>query len=291
MQFRSLGGILLLAAGLFTACKKSSSANGGLSSPDTGLVTDPDHIILVWMENKGFDRIIGSANAPFINSLVSQGTLFTNSFALTHPSYPNYIRFFSGQPNRINSNNCIDGTPLFSENLYTILKKKGKTFAWYSEDLPLTGSRICASGNYVEKHNPVTIFSNVPDSINKPLSLFPTDFHQLENVVCITPNLQNDMHDGSIQQGDNWLKQHFEALINWCKTNNSIFIVYWDESETDADNRIPVIATGEKVKPGFTSTIRYDHYSWTKTICLMFDAEADWTTNLKKARRVSDAWK
>src|SRR5688500_10783008 len=53
------------------------------------VLTHPDHIIFVWMEIKGFNSIIGNKEARYINSLVAKGSLFTNSYAITHPSYPN----------------------------------------------------------------------------------------------------------------------------------------------------------------------------------------------------------
>src|SRR4051812_10346894 len=51
--------------------------------------TPPDHIVVVIEENHGFFGIIGSTNAPYINSLTNSGTLFTNSHGITHPSKPN----------------------------------------------------------------------------------------------------------------------------------------------------------------------------------------------------------
>src|SRR3954463_5835700 len=56
----------------------------------------PDHIVVVVEENHSFDSIIGSKAAPYINALAREGALFTRSFALTHPSQPNYIALFSG---------------------------------------------------------------------------------------------------------------------------------------------------------------------------------------------------
>ncbi len=254
------------------------------------LITHPDHIIFVWFENHGYNSIIGNLTAPFINSLISRGTLFTNSFAIGHPSYPNYVDFFAGNPNGIANDNCVNISSLTTPNLYTKLNKAGKTFSWYSEDLPATGSTICSYGQYREKHNPVTIFANVPASQNKRFADFPTDFTQLENVVCITPNMVNDMHDGTIAQGDLWLQSNLSALIDWCTTHNSIFVVYFDESESSGDNRLPLIAVGEKVKAGFQLATSYDHYNWTRTICNMFYAHKNWTTNLSSRTSITGCW-
>src|SRR5205814_3846666 len=57
----------------------------------------PDHVVLVMMENHNYNEIIGSSSAPYINStLAAQGALMTNSFAIEHPSEPNYLDIFSG---------------------------------------------------------------------------------------------------------------------------------------------------------------------------------------------------
>jgi len=273
--------------------KKNPTASPGVNmvSTDGSLVTHPSHIIFLWLENKDFDSIIGNKNAPFINSLVKNGTLFTNSHANTHPSYPNYVDFFAGGPNGIKDDACIDSSTLTTPNLFTILKAVSKSFAWYSEDLPTTGSKVCSYENYVAKHNPTTIFNNVPGSANKRFADFPTNYNHLENIVCISPNEINDMHSASIQKGDLWVKEHLARLINWCTTHNSIFVVYFDESGTNPDNRIPVIALGQQVKANYQLNTIYDHFSWTKTVSLMFSAPDNWTDNLANAKLITGCWK
>ena len=54
----------------------------------------PQHVVIVLEENKPYNQIIGSPNAPYINSLAAQGTLLTNSYGITHPSQPNYLALF-----------------------------------------------------------------------------------------------------------------------------------------------------------------------------------------------------
>ncbi len=253
----------------------------------------PDHIIFVWFENKDYDSIISrNSTAPYINSLIAEGTLFTNMFAITHPSYPNYVDFFAGDPNGVTNDKCIDPATLTTPNLFTNLNNAGKSFAWYSEGLPETGSTVCfAPGPYVAKHNPTTIFANVPGSANKRFSDFPTDFNQLENVVCISPNLNNDMHDGSVARGDKWLKTKLSSLVEWCKNHNSIFVVYFDENDGAEGNKIPVIALGQNVKVNYQNNILYNHYNWTRTICKMFAANETWTTNLNSREVINGSWK
>ena len=289
---------LLFLIFTFLGCKKytadtysKSGKSANVAQSTASIFAHPDHIIFVWFENKKYSSIIGSSNAPYINSLIAKGTLFTNMFAITHPSYPNYIDFFAGQSNGVTSDNCINTKLLTTPNLYTNLKIAGRSFAWYSEGLPYTGSTTCKYGYYVEKHNPTTIFANVPASQNKTFTSFPTDYTKLENVVCISPNLINDMHDGSVSTGDQWLKKHLSSLAEWCRTHNSIFVVYFDENDGSEKNQIPVIALGQHVKANYKQTDYCDHYNWTRTICAMFAAPKTWTTNLSTRNSVNGCWK
>jgi acid phosphatase len=284
--------LLTLATALFS-CKKDEPAAPQVSSQSPVVVSPglplPDHIIVVWLENKSYTQITSAASAPYINSLIAEGTFFTDFHALGHPSYPEYIRFFCGTSNGKNNDDCIKGTPYSNENLYTLLKAKGKTFAWYSEDLPATGTDTCGAGKYVERHNPTQCFSNVPKSVNKKWSDFPKNYAVLENVVCISPNLDHDMHDGSISEGDAWVKDHLKDLATWCKTHNSVFVIYFDEDDGSNDNHIPVVMTGQPVKVNYKSNTRYDHYNMTRTILALYNASQ--VANTASRETIKDCWK
>src|SRR5260370_16819254 len=55
----------------------------------------PTHIVIVVEENHGYSEIIGSSQAPYINTFADEGASFTSSHAITHPSQPNYLALFS----------------------------------------------------------------------------------------------------------------------------------------------------------------------------------------------------
>jgi hypothetical protein len=55
------------------------------------------HIVVVIGENTSAGSVFGSSSAPYINALANAGAKFTNSFALTHPSQPNYLQLYSGR--------------------------------------------------------------------------------------------------------------------------------------------------------------------------------------------------
>ncbi|MCS6319688.1 MAG: acid phosphatase, partial [Nitrospira sp.] len=56
----------------------------------------PDHVVIVIEENHAFGQVIDSPAAPYLNALARKGALLTHSYAVTHPSQPNYIALFAG---------------------------------------------------------------------------------------------------------------------------------------------------------------------------------------------------
>ena len=74
--------------------RRSPSASA--ARPVTRSVPRFAHIVVVVMENHGYSDVIGNPQAPFLNSLAQQGLSLTQSYAVTHPSEPNYLALFSG---------------------------------------------------------------------------------------------------------------------------------------------------------------------------------------------------
>src|SRR5947209_13542888 len=106
------------------------------ASPAAAQVWTPDHVVIVMEENHAYSQIIGSASAPYINGLKSQGALLTNAFAVTHPSQPNYLALFSGSTQGTTSDTTPTGLPFSTANLGAELLATGKTFTGYSSSLP-----------------------------------------------------------------------------------------------------------------------------------------------------------
>jgi hypothetical protein len=211
-----------------------------------------DHVLIVIEENKNAAQVMG---ASYISALAAQGTSFTQMYALTHPSQPNYIALFSGSFQGVADDAQHD---LAAPNLATSLLAKGLTFSSYSEDLPADGSRIFTSGRYVRKHNPVASFMNAPATTNLMLTRFPASYATLPTVSYVIPNLDNDMHDGlsvaaQVAAGDAWLKTHLDGYVQWARIHNSLFILTFDEplaSSPAAATPIATIFVGAHVRQG-----------------------------------------
>lgn len=273
-------GSLVIAAGLCLA----SGPHCAVAAP-TGVVEvahhngaaraalpTPDHVVIVIEENKSYSDIIGSKEAPYINSLARQGALFTQSYAVSHPSEPNYLALFSGSAQGIGDDSCPH--TLSGPNLASELFRHGKTFAIYSESLPKVGFTGCQAGAYWRKHNPVVNWQgvNVPSFTNMPFLLFTIvagDYGHLPPVSIVVPNQNNDMHSGTIRQGDKWLEKNIAPYVQWAQLHNSLLIVTWDEDDGSGDNRIPTLFVGPMVKPGRYAQ-HITHYDVLRTLEDMF---------------------
>src|SRR3954463_14761768 len=106
------------------------------------IVPRPDHVVVCILENHSYGQIVGSADAPYINSLLPQSAHMMEYYALTHPSQPNYIMLFSGNNQGETTDNLPSGCPWNSMNLGGSLLNTGYTFGGYSEDLPTLGSTV-----------------------------------------------------------------------------------------------------------------------------------------------------
>lgn len=225
-----------------------------------------DHIVIVIEENHSQKRIYGNSSAPYINLLMKNGANLMNYYAIEHPSQPNYLDLFSGSNQGVR-NDSVPKTRFSSNNLASELIEKNYTFAGYSEDLPTIGynGESTGAGGYARKHNPWVNFTNVPKEANKPLDVFPTDFNQLPTVSFVIPTLKHDMHDGTIKEGDLWLKQHIDPYVQWAKEHNSLLVVTWDEDDFSQGNKIPAFFVGPMVKTGEFNE-KANHFNLLRTI-------------------------
>ncbi len=269
--FMSITATALLL--LFTGCKIQAHQTEGTEAAFTSNASNlprPDHIVVVFEENKNGSSILGNPKAEFINQLAADGVVFINSWGVTHPSQPNYLAFFSGSTHGVKDNNC--NYSFTDPNLGSELIKAGYTFGSYAESMPWVGFTGCKAGPYRRKHNPSVNWqgANLPPAVNMPFSYFPKDFSKLPTVALVIPNQDHDMHDGSIEAGDLWLKQHLSAYLTWAYQHNSLLILTWDEDfRNQANNHIATMIAGAGVKQKISSQ-RINHYNVLRTIEEMY---------------------
>ncbi|MHB8258871.1 MAG: alkaline phosphatase family protein [Bacteroidia bacterium] len=255
-------------------------------------VPKPDHVVILMLENYGYSDIIGNSNAPYINSLVvdANTAVFTQSFAQTHPSQPNYVMLYSGTNQGVTTDAIATNTPWSTCNLGYSLISGGNTFAGYSETLPsvgYTGSTSGSSNGYVRKHAPWvnwqgTGTNQLPASVGQPYTSFPTSttYSTLPTVSFVIPELDHDMHNPTtygcpscsvtaISAGDTWVQNNLTNYITWAKTHNSLLILTFDEDDGTSPNHILTMFIGQQVLGGsYSNTI--NHYSVLRTLEEMY---------------------
>ena len=90
----SLFGLSLLL-GLGAAASFAPGHGSDLPAIETS-VPRFSHVILILIENKEFDDVIGNANASRFNRWARQYSLLTRYHSVSHPSLPNYLALISG---------------------------------------------------------------------------------------------------------------------------------------------------------------------------------------------------
>lgn len=250
-----------------------------------------DHVVIIVEENKPATRILGNADAPFINKLADEGALATNYSAITNPSLPNYIALTSGTTAGITTDcvpsKCAAKVPSIARRI----EQAGRTWKLYAEGMPAPCTDHDADP-YAVRHNPFLYYPEVTDSEkycrahDVPFSRLAHDLKQestFPDYAFITPDLCNDMHDCPITTGDDWLAAEVPRILASpaFTTQNSLLVVTWDEGEK-RDNRVTTIFAGPAAKASYSTDTAFTHYSLLHTI------ESDWgipplTTNDKKA--------
>jgi len=109
----------------------------------------------------------------------------------------------------------------------------------------------------------------VAPGTNKPFAAYwPTTdsgFAAMPTVAIVVPNLLNDMHDGSISQGDAWFWNNLSAYYQWARTHNSLLVLTFDEDDSSATNQIFTLFLGPMVAPGLYAN-RITHFNLLRTI-------------------------
>ena len=135
------------------------------------------HVIWIWEENHSSGNIIGSSQAPYINSVANECGLATNYLNLSHPSLPNYVGATSGLA--VGSLSKFDGDCNPSGSCTTSAASifgQGESWKAYEETMP-SNCRKSNSGNYAVRHNPPPYFTSLTTcaSFDVPYTQLATD--------------------------------------------------------------------------------------------------------------------
>jgi phosphatidylinositol-3-phosphatase len=236
------------------------------------------HVLWIWMENHSYDEIIGSAEAPYINSLARQCGLATNYHSVSHPSLPNYIAATSGLPpaglrpfrsDCSPSRACATSAPSVFAQV--------PSWKAYEQSMPRHCDRADA-GAYAVRHDPppyyLTLGTCTRDDVGYGRLAPDLARGRLAAFSFLTPNLLDDMHDGTIAHGDGWVRTNLPTILNSAayRAGTAVVILAWDEGQggssgncaanaRDAGCHVAAIVVSPSTAAGTRSATLFNHYS------------------------------
>jgi hypothetical protein len=266
---------LLLSAG----CGQAHAGRPLRVQPPSRLPrSSASHVITIVMENEEDVDILGNAAAPYANRLIPRYGLATQSFAIGHPSLPNYLALTSGSTDGVSSDctGCQVGAP----NIVDQLEAAGISWKAYLEGEPTPCFTGAEAGGYAKKHNPFIYYRDVAGS--RPRCKKLVGFGQLEadlrrgrlpTYAWISPNLCDDGHDCGVAGGDRFLARAVPALLRELGPEGFLTIT-WDEGSSNREccgavahgGHIATILAGPKVRRGARESLPVDHYGVLGTI-------------------------
>jgi phosphatidylinositol-3-phosphatase len=240
-------------------------------------------VFTIVMENHSLDDIRGNRQAPYINSLIDRYALAAGYHdAYIHPSKPNYIWMVAGENFGIlnDSDPRPESSITSGSHLVNQIEQAGLSWKSYQESMG-EACGLKSHGRYAVKHNPFVYFADVngsDGSVFQPserCNSHVVDYGELASdlesgsvpdYVFITPDMKNDMHDGSIARGDTWLSNELPRIFaSKAYQDGGVLFLLWDEGSGQSDDP-PFIVVSERAKRGYVSDAEYDTSSYLKTV-------------------------
>lgn len=247
------------------------------------------HVWMITEENHSYEDVVGNRDMPYYNKLIQKYGLATQFYSEQHSSLPALMWLVAGDS--VEPNNNTTSCQHDDDNVVRELLKKGYTWRSYQEGLPFAGFQGLYGPQhlYYRRHNPLIDFSDVcpgsgQESNSVPLSQMAADFADgnTVNYAYITPDSDEDAHNGTLADADQWLQQNVPDILarpEFSNGGDGILFIVWDEGNLYTDNRCSAdgkgwcggrtatLVIGPQVKSGYQSTITYHNASVLKTVC------------------------
>ncbi len=222
--------------------------------------------------------IVGNPDAPYINdTLIPQGTLFSNYYATTHPSLPNYLHMVAGTAAGCLKDTTCPKDSVGVDNIFHLLGLERTPFASYVQSMP-TNCGPTDTDVYPSDHNPEVYLTDLdatadppygcaitdqpfPTSWDDPLPPFsfivPDRCHGMEGSASLGPCPKRT--DALISAGDAWLSQTVPTLLS----QGARVIVLFDEAtggdKTNGGGHVFALEAGPGISAGATDGTFLSH--------------------------------
>jgi hypothetical protein len=236
------------------------------------------HVLVMMMENEENTSILGNPSAPYANALIRRYGLATQSFAITHPSLPNYLALTSGSTQGVN----YDCTECHTNASNIVDQLEAAHISWkaYMEGLPTPCFKGAGAGQYAKKHDPFVYYDDIVNSARRCRKV--VGFEQLTvdlrrgslpTYALISPNLCDDGHDCGVGGGDQFLARAVPPILRELGPHGFL-VLMWDEGSSNQGccggvaqgGHIATILAGPDVRRGARYAQPVDHYGVLGTI-------------------------
>jgi hypothetical protein len=245
------------------------------TAPGAGAATS--RVAVIVMENKEAGDVLSNPSSRYVNALARRYGLATRSFAIGHPSLPNYLALTSGSTHGIASDctDCHVGAP----NIVDQLERAHRSWKGYMEGLPAPCSTVASHGRYAKKHDPFLYYDDVlrqPRRCRKVVGFdqLRADLRRaaLPAFSFISPDLCHDTHDCDIGTGDRFLAALVPQVLRRLGPHGFL-VLTWDEGTSSAGccgdahgGRVVTVVAGPDVRRGARMARPVDHYGLLRTI-------------------------
>ena len=225
----------ILVATLLLGCGDGGSGGSAAPSSEPGI----PRVVVIAMENREYESVIGNPAWPNVNNLANSYTLATNYFAVTHPSLPNFVAMASGITVADNSG------PQVPANVHSIvdqLTEKGIAWRVYQDGLPAAGATDCVSP-CARTFNPFVWFDSVVLDPSKVINIVPAaqlldDLNRPHppDFIWYVPDFITSGHNSTDEFTDNFLNQFVSQIMSsswWGNGTNRRIFITWDEGLTN----------------------------------------------------------
>lgn len=272
--------LALAGGGTATALTVTATAPTGAATAPTGTSRPSGprtqahpairHVVWVLMENKP-PQVLDSPGAPYLARLARTYGYATDYRAITHPSTPNYIALTSGGTHGVTHDRgpSISAIPgrTYALGVPSIFGQlRGGRSRALVESMPTTCDRVTRFP-YLTRHNPEAYYTNLGSDCSRYDVAFGPTPDLGAAFTFIAPNMIDDMHNGTIQDGNRFLAAYVPKLLATpqYRSGHTVIFITWDESKSNTDaNRVPLVVISPYTH-GVRSGTSYTHYSLLKT--------------------------
>ncbi len=249
-----------------------------------------EHVIVIVMENRDADELHGDSDAPYFNELVDQcGTstgYLDNTFSSDINSLSHYLALTSGSNCNTgvgsSGSGCVtdDSSPASHMLTTDSIFEQAASWTAYQEDMPNNRDwgNPASGTEYWVKHNPPAYYTGVTDcgtfdvgidrvscsssqydTCSTPSNAFSADLANdtLPAYAFVTPDIENDMHDGDVTTGDNWLHTYLPLILAspaYLRGETAVYVL-WDEQGSFNGGAIPNLFLSPYIQPTTSSAV------------------------------------